>query len=217
MCLISKVSCASSVFLAATSLLPIEALALNLGGGVSVGGGGIGVGVGAGLGGLGVGVGAGVGGGGIGVGAGASVGGSGIGVGAGVSAGGASAGVSASLGGTDGTTGTGGTTGTTGTGGTGITPGMPGISPVAAPIGATAPTADIPVYLVGLLVISSDSQPLGYVDDVRRDGDGFLVRVKLIGSLNAPVKAVRLKFATAPKAGEVLKIGRTFSDFMQQI
>lgn len=112
----------------------------------------------------------------------------------------ASVGAGVSVGGTS-------TPGTTAATATSVAPGaIPGQS--AQPI---------PLRLVGMLVISSDSKPIGYVSDVETGAEGYLVRVSLLETLHAPVATVLLKYNREPKANEALRLRQSLANFLAQL
>ncbi|MFZ1662600.1 MAG: PRC-barrel domain-containing protein [Paracoccaceae bacterium] len=204
-----KFRVASAIVIELALLFPSTATALNLGGvnvggGLNIGGGGIGAGVGASVGG-------------ISAGAGATVGGSGIAAGAGVTAGSTTAGAGVTVGGTGVSAGVDVATGTPGTSPPG-TPGTPGVvTPVNLPVaGTTSPTvAGLPVYLIGMLVISSDGKAIGYIESVKNDKTGgLLLGVKLMDTLGAPVDRVAIHFDKTPKGQDVIRLGQSLNRFL---
>lgn len=110
--------------------------------------------------------------------------------------------------------------GTPGTPGT-PTPGVPGtpgvVTPVNLPVaGTTSPTvAGLPLYLIGMLVISSDGKAIGYIKSVKQDASGgLLLGVRLMDTLGAPVDRVAIHFDKTPKGKDVIRLGQSLNRFL---
>ncbi|MCB2110797.1 MAG: hypothetical protein H6895_08935 [Defluviimonas sp.] len=202
--------------ISAVSSLPAQAL--NIGGGLSLGGVGAGANVNVGGGGLSAGAGVSAGGsGGVNAGAGASLGGSG-GVNAGVGAslggsGGVNAGVGVGLGGSGVTAGA--TVGGTGSVDVGVT--TAGTGTTLQPVPTIDPNAPILSNdLLGKMVVSSDSRVIGRVSDVTQKSDELVLRVSTAESLHDRVPAVLLRYRQAPRVTDVLRLRLTYAQFAAQ-
>ena len=188
--------------ISAVSSLPAQAL--NIGGGLSLGGVGAGANVNVGGGGLSAGAGVSAGGsGGVNAGAGASLGGSG----------GVNAGVGVGLGGSGVTAGA--TVGGTGSVDVGVT--TAGTGTTLQPVPTIDPNAPILSNdLLGKMVVSSDSRVIGRVSDVTQKSDELVLRVSTAESLHDRVPAVLLRYRQAPRVTDVLRLRLTYAQFAAQ-
>jgi hypothetical protein len=82
--------------------------------------------------------------------------------------------------------------------------------------GTTSPTvAGLPLYLVGMLVISSDGKAIGYIESVKSDTTGgLLIGVRLMETLGAPVDRVAIHFDKTPKGKDVIRLGQSLNRFL---